>query len=479
VRRLLIVHIVGKPTARQRGLLQIMSFCNNRLHGVVTFVTFLIIVHLFLIKMNTINSQQLFARAQNSIPGGVNSPVRAFKSVGGEPIFIKSAKGAYLYDADGNQYIDYIASWGPMILGHAHPDIVAAIQEKAILSTSYGAPTELEIEMAELIVGMAPNVDLIRMVSSGTEACMSALRLARGYTGRNKFIKFEGCYHGHADPFLVKAGSGVATFNIQTVPGVTAGVANDTLTCAFNNLAAVEQLVMENKGQIAAIITEPVAGNMGCILPEPGFLEGLRSICNREGIVLIFDEVMTGFRLAAGGAQAALGIDADLVTYGKVIGGGLPVGAFGGKKEIMQHIAPLGNVYQAGTLSGNPIAMIAGYTLLKQLHSNPAIYTELANKTLYLHDGLEKVLQAAGVPFVINRFGSMLSVHFSQKPVTNFADAASADNALFNQFFHAMLQRGVYLPPSAYESWFLNNALSYADLDATIEAAKSSINSLC
>lgn len=429
--------------------------------------------------MNTSNSQQLFARAQNSIPGGVNSPVRAFKSVGGTPIFIKNAQGAYLYDADGNRYIDYIASWGPMILGHAYPAIVAAIQEKALLSTSYGAPTELEIAMAELIVAMTPNVDLVRMVSSGTEACMSALRLARGYTGRNKFIKFEGCYHGHADAFLVKAGSGLATFNIQTVPGVTAGVANDTLTCAYNNLEAVEQLVAEHKGSIAAIITEPVAGNMGCILPEPGFLEGLRSICTREGIVLIFDEVMTGFRLAPGGAQSALGIDADLVTYGKVIGGGLPVGAFGGKKEIMQHIAPLGNVYQAGTLSGNPIAMIAGYTLLQQLHSNPDIYTELANKTHYLHQGLQKVLQAAGVPFVINRFGSMISLHFSKEPVTNFATASAANNALFNQFFHGMLQRGIYLPPSAYESWFLNNALTYEDLDTTIEAAKNSINSLC
>jgi glutamate-1-semialdehyde 2,1-aminomutase len=327
------------------------------------------------------NSNILFERAKQSIPGGVNSPVRAFKSVGGSPIFIKSAKGTYLYDADGNKYIDFIASWGSMILGHAHEPIVQAIQEKVMHSTSYGAPTELEIEMAELIKSMAPNIDLIRMVSSGTEACMSAIRLARGYTGRNKFIKFEGCYHGHADAFLVKAGSGLATLNIQTVPGITAGVANDILTCAFNDLAAVEQLVAENKGQIAAIITEPVVGNMGCILPKAGFLEGLRKICDKEGIVLIFDEVMTGFRLAAGGAQERLHIDADLVTYGKVIGGGLPVGAFGGKKAIMEHIAPLGNVYQAGTLSGNPIAMIAGYTLLKELKNNPTIYTDLDAKT--------------------------------------------------------------------------------------------------
>ncbi len=299
--------------------------------------------------MNIQESISLFERAQQVIPGGVNSPVRAFRSVGGTPLFIKHAKGAYLYDADGNQYIDYIASWGPMILGHAYPPVVKAIQEQAVYSTSYGAPTELEIKMAELIIGMVPNVDLVRMVSSGTEACMSALRLARGYTGKNKFIKFEGCYHGHADPFLVKAGSGLATFNIQTVPGVTGGVSNDTLTCAYNDLNAVEQLVTEHKDEIAAIIIEPVAGNMGCILPAAGFLSGLRKICNQQNIVLIFDEVMTGFRLAAGGAQAVLGIDADLVTYGKVIGGGMPVGAFGGKKEIMQHIAPLGNVYQAGT----------------------------------------------------------------------------------------------------------------------------------
>lgn len=326
-------------------------------------------------------SKQLFTRAQQSIPGGVNSPVRAFKSVGGTPLFIEKAKGAYLYDADGNAYIDYIASWGPMILGHAHEPVVKAIQEKALLSTSYGAPTELEIQMAELIKSMAPNVDLVRMVSSGTEACMSALRLARGYTGKNKFIKFEGCYHGHADAFLVKAGSGLATFNIQTVPGVTGGVANDTLTCAFNDLEAVEQLVKENKNEIAAIITEPVVGNMGCILPKAGFLEGLRSICDREGIVFIFDEVMTGFRLAAGGAQQHLKIDADLVTYGKVIGGGMPVGAFGGKREIMEKIAPLGNVYQAGTLSGNPIAMVAGFTMLTELKNNPTIYSELEDKT--------------------------------------------------------------------------------------------------
>jgi glutamate-1-semialdehyde 2,1-aminomutase len=423
-------------------------------------------------------SKQLFDRAQQSIPGGVNSPVRAFKSVGGTPIFIQKAKGAYLYDVDGNQYIDYIASWGPMILGHAYGSVIKAIQERVVYSTSYGAPTELEIEMAELIRSMTPNVDLIRMVSSGTEACMSALRLARGYTGRNKFIKFEGCYHGHADAFLVKAGSGLATFNIQTVPGITGGVSNDTLTCAYNDLEAVEKLVSENKNEIAAIIIEPVAGNMGCILPNPGFIEGLRKICDEENIVFIFDEVMTGFRLAPGGAQQYLKVNADLVTYGKVIGGGMPVGAFGGKKEIMEKIAPLGNVYQAGTLSGNPIAMIAGFTMLNELKNNPNIYTELAEKTAYLHKGLDKVLKASGTAYVINRLGSMISIHFSDHEVTDFATAASANNDLFKKYFHAMLQRGVYLPPSAFESWFLNNALSYEDLDKTIKATAESLKEI-
>ncbi len=428
--------------------------------------------------MNISNSQQLFSRAQQSIPGGVNSPVRAFKSVGGTPIFINRAKGAYLFDEDENRYVDYISSWGPMILGHAYEPVVKAIQEYAEHSTSYGAPTLLEIEMAELIISMVPNVDMIRMVSSGTEACMSALRLARGYTGRNKVIKFEGHYHGHADSFLVKAGSGMATFGIQNVPGITAGVAQDTLVAAFNNISEVENLVAENKGQIAAIILEPVAGNMGCILPQAGFLEAVRELCTKENIVLIFDEVMTGFRLGAGGAQQLLNIDADLVTYGKVIGGGMPVGAFGGKKEIMQHISPLGNVYQAGTLSGNPIAMIAGYTTLKTLNENPAIYQELNDKCAYLHRGLNDVFNVWGQPYIINRLGSMISVHFSDHAVTDFATAASANNTRFSRFFHAMLNRGIYLPPSAFESWFLNNALSYQDIDETIKAAKESLDEI-
>ncbi len=420
-------------------------------------------------------SEQLFSRAQQSIPGGVNSPVRAFKSVGGTPLFMQRAEGAYMYDADGNRYIDYINSWGPMILGHAYAPVVKAIQDKVADSTSFGAPTELEIDMAELIKSMAPNVDLVRMVNSGTEACMSAIRLARGYTGRNKFIKFEGCYHGHADCFLVKAGSGVATFNIQQVPGVTAGVASDTLTCAYNDLEAVKALVAAHKDEIAAIIIEPVAGNMGCILPDQGFLEGLRALCDAEGMLLIFDEVMTGFRLAPGGAQQRLGVDADLVTYGKVIGAGMPVGAFGGRKAIMEHIAPLGNVYQAGTLSGNPLAMIAGYTLLKELKAQPELYTALEEKTTYLRRGLDAVLQQAGIPYVINSLGSMLSIHFSEQAVTDFASAAAANNARFNKFFHAMLRRGVYLPPSAFETWFISNALSTDDLDYTIKATAESL----
>ena len=422
--------------------------------------------------MNTSTSQKLFTRAQQSIPGGVNSPVRAFKSVGGTPIFITKAKSAYLYDADDNKYIDYIASWGPMILGHAHKPVIKAIQKYASYSTSYGAPTELEIKMAELIISMVPNVDMIRMVSSGTEACMSAVRLARGYTGKNKIIKFEGNYHGHADAFLVKAGSGMATLNIQTVPGITAGVSHDTLTAPYNDLHAVQKLVYENKNEIAAIIIEPVAGNMGCVLPAPGFLEGLRTICNEENIVFIFDEVMTGFRLATGGAQERLGVDADLITYGKVIGGGMPVGAFGGKRKIMEHIAPLGNVYQAGTLSGNPIAMIAGYTTLRELKNRPEIYLSLEAKTNYLREGINSVLSKSNIPFVINQLGSMISVHFSDKPVTDFTSASQCDIPLFNKLFHFMLSHGVYLPPSAYESWFLNDALSYKDLVKTIKLFK-------
>jgi len=419
----------------------------------------------------TNNSISLFNRAQKSIPGGVNSPVRAFKSVGGEPLFMKRAEGAYMFDADDNKYIDYINSWGPMILGHGHADVIAAIREQATKALSFGAPTELEIEMAELIISMAPNVDLVRLVSSGTEACMSALRLARGYTGRNKFIKFEGCYHGHADPFLVKAGSGVATFNIQTVPGVTATTAADTLVAEYNNLEQVKNLFAQYPDEIAAIIIEPVAGNMGCVPPVPGFLEGVRELCNSHKSVLIFDEVMTGFRLAQGGAQEYLKINADLVTYGKVIGGGLPVGAFGGKKEIMEHIAPLGSVYQAGTLSGNPIAVTAGLTTLRILKNNPDIYLKLAKRGNQLQQGMHEVLTKKGIAHTINAAGSFISVFFAEHQVQNFNDTSRTDIPLFNKFFHHMLKNGVYLPPSAYETWFLSTALSDSDIDKTLETA--------
>lgn len=423
-------------------------------------------------------SKALFEQANKVIPGGVNSPVRAFKSVGGTPVFMQHAKGAYLYDVDGNRYVDYINSWGPMILGHAYEPVVKAIQEYATYSTSFGTPTKLEIEVAELIVSMVPNIDMVRMVNSGTEACMSALRLARGYTGRNKVIKFEGNYHGHADSFLVSAGSGVATLGIQSVPGVTSAVANDTLSVPYNNLPAVEQLIAEFPDEIAAIIIEPVAGNMGCILPQPGFLEGLRTLCDTHGIVFIMDEVMTGFRLARGGAQELFGIKADIVCFGKIIGGGMPVGAFAGKREIMEHIAPAGKVYQAGTLSGNPIAMIAGYTLLKTLQERPAIYTQLQEKTTQLIAGLREAFGAAGVVYQINHIGSMMSVHFAEYPIVDFTAASSANNELFKRFFHAMLERGVYLPPSAFESWFISHAITTEDIEFTVAAAKASMQAI-
>jgi glutamate-1-semialdehyde 2,1-aminomutase len=428
--------------------------------------------------MKTNLSQQYFERAQSSIPGGVNSPVRAFRSVGGTPLFIRSAHGQYLVDEDGNRYVDYINSWGPMIMGHAYAPVLQALQEQMQNSLSFGAPTLLEVEMAELIRQMVPSVEMIRMVNSGTEACMSALRLARGYTGRNKFIKFEGCYHGHADAFLVNAGSGVATLGIQTVPGVTAGAAVDTLSVLYNDLESVEKMVRQHAGDIAAIILEPVAGNMGCVPPVSGFLQGLRSLCDREGIVLIFDEVMTGFRLAAGGAQEKYGVEADLVTYGKVIGGGLPVGAYGGRKEIMEMVAPVGKVYQAGTLSGNPLAMRAGFTLLSMLNATPAIYQDLESIGTKLEQGLLQCFSEKSVPVCINRVGSMISVHFSDQNVTNFNSASAARNDLFNRYFHHCLSRGIYLPPSAFESWFLCHALQQADIDLTLEATREFLANL-
>ncbi|WPY98157.1 glutamate-1-semialdehyde 2,1-aminomutase [Christiangramia sp. OXR-203] len=415
-------------------------------------------------------SSALFADAKKVIPGGVNSPVRAFKAVGGDPVFVKRAAGAYLYDEDDNQLIDYINSWGPLILGHAHKPVVDAVVEKARMGTSFGTPTEIETKIAELAVKMVPNIDKIRMVNSGTEACMSAVRLARGFTGKDKIIKFAGCYHGHSDSFLIQAGSGAVTFGSPNSPGVTQGTAKDTFLANFNDLANVKELVEANKGEIACIILEPVAGNMGCIPPAEGFLQGLREICDATGILLVFDEVMTGFRLAAGGVQQRENVVADIVCFGKVIGGGLPVGAFAARNEIMDHLAPIGPVYQAGTLSGNPLAMAAGLAMLTELGSNPQIFESIDKKTAYLHEGMEKVLKQNEIDFTINRYGSMISVHFGLDAVTDFASAAkSANLGTFNKFFHGMLENGIYIAPSAYETWFISDALSYEDLDRTIE----------
>ncbi|WP_046746243.1 glutamate-1-semialdehyde 2,1-aminomutase [Kordia zhangzhouensis] len=416
-------------------------------------------------------SSALFAEAQKVIPGGVNSPVRAFKAVGGTPIFVKEAKGAYITDEDGKRYIEYINSWGPMILGHAHTPVIDAVIEKAQKGTSFGMPTEIETKIAELAVSMVPNIDMIRFVNSGTEACMSAVRLARGYTGKDKIIKFAGCYHGHSDAFLIQAGSGAVTFGSPNSPGVTQGTAKDTLLARFNDLENVKEIIAQNQGEIACIIIEPVAGNMGCIPPKKGFLEGLRSLCDAHEILLIFDEVMTGFRLAKGGAQELLGIHADIVCFGKVIGGGLPVGAFAARKEIMSHLAPLGPVYQAGTLSGNPLAMAAGLAMLKELNEG-AVFSSLQAKTAYLHEGMKKVLTEAGVNHYINRIGSMISVHFCEAPVVDFASAAKGNNDRFKKFFHGLLERGIYIAPSAFETWFLSDALTYEDLDVTIQAVK-------
>ena len=415
-------------------------------------------------------SSELFVEANKVIPGGVNSPVRAFKSVGGTPIFVKSAKGAYLFDEDGNKLIDYINSWGPMILGHAHKPVVDAIIERAKLGTSFGTPTELETKIAELAVSMVPNIDKIRFVNSGTEACMSAIRLARGYTKRDKIIKFAGCYHGHSDSFLIQAGSGAITFGSPNSPGVTEGTAKDTLLAKYNDIENVKALFEANKNEIAALIIEPVAGNMGCIPPKKGFLEALRKLCDDCGTMLIFDEVMTGFRLAKGGAQELYNVKADIVCFGKVIGGGLPVGAFAAKAKIMDYLAPIGPVYQAGTLSGNPLAMAAGYEMLKELNSDKEIYKRLEEKTAYLHKGIQKVLTDKKIEFTINRVGSMISVHFDKNEVSDFDSAKNGDNESFKKFFHGLLNQGVYIAPSAYETWFITDALSYEDLDATINA---------
>jgi glutamate-1-semialdehyde 2,1-aminomutase len=425
--------------------------------------------------MNTTNSLQLFDRAKQFIPGGVNSPVRAFRAVGGKPLFIKSAKGAYLYDEDGNAYLDLINSWGPMVLGHAHAEIEQAVREALPDSFSFGAPTRREVEMAETIVSMVPSLEKVRMVSSGTEATMSAIRLARGYTGREKIIKFEGCYHGHGDSFLIAAGSGAITMGVPDSPGVTAGVARDTLTAPFNDLAAVQVLVNANPGNIAAIIVEPVAGNMGLVLPQPGFLEGLRQVCTRQGIVLIFDEVMTGFRLAKGGAQERLGVTPDLTTLGKIIGGGMPVGAYGGKREIMDFVSPVGPVYQAGTLSGNPIAMAAGLTILRHLNAHPEVYQKLEQTGNALVNGYRESLQRLGLNYTINHIGSMFSLFFTEQPVYDFTTAKASDTALFGRYFQAMLRRGVYLAPSQYESLFLSTALTEEHVETIIRASHESL----
>lgn len=415
-------------------------------------------------------SSQLFAAAEKVIPGGVNSPVRAFKGVGGTPIFVKSAKGAYLFDEDGNKLIDYINSWGPMILGHAYEPVVNAVIERAKLGTSFGMPTALETEIASLAVSMVPNIDKIRFVNSGTEACMSAIRLARGFTNRDRIIKFAGCYHGHSDSFLIQAGSGAMTFGSPNSPGVTQGTAKDTLLAKYNDIESVRALFEANKNEIAAIIIEPVAGNMGCIPPREGFLEALRTLCDENGTLLIFDEVMTGFRLAKGGAQELFGVKADIVAFGKVIGGGLPVGAFAARSEIMNYLAPLGPVYQAGTLSGNPLAMAAGLEMLKALSSEPAIFERLEQKTAYLEKGIAAKLTANNIKFTINRVGSMISVHFDEASVTDLQTASKGDNETFKKFFHGLVKEGVYIAPSAYETWFITDALTYEDLDFTINA---------
>ena len=423
-------------------------------------------------------SSALFAQAKQVIPGGVNSPVRAFKAVGGTPIFIQEAKGSYLFDEDGNQYIDFISSWGPLILGHGYKPVVQAVQDQAEKGTSYGIPTELETKIAELALSMAPNIDKIRFVNSGTEACMSAVRLARGYTSREKIVKFSGCYHGHSDAFLIQAGSGAVTFGSPNSPGVTQGTAKDTLLANYNDIDNVTQLFEANEGEIAAVIIEPVAGNMGCIPPEPGFLEGLRYLCDQNDTLLIFDEVMTGFRLAAGGAQQLLGVDADIVTFGKVIGGGLPVGAFAAREEIMDFLAPEGPVYQAGTLSGNPLAMAAGLAMLTALDNQPEVFDSLADKTAYLHEGMNNILSKSRIDYQINRLGSMISLHFTDTVVKDFTSAAKGNNKRFTKYFHGMLKRGVYLPPSAFESYFLNDAISYKDIDTTLQAFSETLKEL-
>ncbi|QSA96472.1 glutamate-1-semialdehyde 2,1-aminomutase [Methylococcus sp. EFPC2] len=417
-------------------------------------------------------SSKLFEAAQKHIPGGVNSPVRAFKGVGGSPVFVSRAEGPYLYDTEGKRYIDYVGSWGPMVLGHAHPDVLKAVHEAVDRGLSYGAPTTIETQMAERVCELVPSIELVRMVSSGTEATMSAIRLARGYTGRDKIVKFEGCYHGHSDSLLVKAGSGALTLGVPSSPGVPASLAEHTLTLAYNDADAVRKVFAELGQEIAGVIVEPVAGNMNCVPPLPGFLQTLREVCDASGAVLIFDEVMTGFRVALGGAQALYGIRPDLTTLGKVIGGGMPVGAFGGRRDIMEKLAPLGPVYQAGTLSGNPVAMAAGLKTL-ELISAPGFFERLGEQTRYLVDGLQTLADRAGIPFTTNRVGGMFGLFFTAQPsVGTFEQVMACDAEAFKRFFHFMLEEGIYLAPSAFEAGFVSAAHDRSVLDETLAAAE-------
>jgi glutamate-1-semialdehyde 2,1-aminomutase len=425
--------------------------------------------------MKTTRSLKLYERAARVIPGGVNSPVRAFRSVGGRPLFIERARGARLHDADGNAYIDYVGSWGPMLFGHAHPRITSAVRKALRSGTSFGAPTEAEARMAEAIVAMVPSVERVRLVNSGTEATMSAIRLARAYTGRDAIVKFEGCYHGHADSFLIKAGSGALTLGIPDSPGVPRPVARHTLTCRYNDLESVRRMAARHRGKIAAIIVEPVVGNMGCVPPAPGFLAGLRTLCDRHGILLIFDEVMTGFRLAPGGAQEKFRVRPDLTTLGKIIGGGLPVGAYGGRKKIMSLVAPEGPVYQAGTLSGNPLAMAAGLEMLTMIRERKGLYQGLERAGAALSAGLAEGLTRKGIPHRINRVGSMFTLFFTGENVTDFDSARGADTAIFGKYFRRMLGRGVYLPPSQFEAAFISAAHSDAAIDRTLRAHRAAI----
>lgn len=428
--------------------------------------------------MNIERSKLLFERAKKILPGGVNSPVRAFKSVGGTPVFIERGEGSKIYDVDGNEYIDYIGSWGPHLFGHNPPFIKEAIKDSLEKGTSFGIPTELEIKIAELVRELVPSIEMIRFVNSGTEATMSAVRVARGYTKRAKIIKFEGCYHGHADFFLIKAGSGALTFGVPTSPGVTEGNAKDTLVADFNKIESVKNLISKNKNEIAAIIIEPIVGNMGVVPAEKTFLEELRRICDEEKIVLIFDEVMTGFRVAKGGAQELYNINPDLTTFGKIIGGGLPVGAYGGKEEIMSLVAPSGPVYQAGTLSGNPLAMSAGFAALNYIKNHPEVYDDLEIKSKRLEEGMKKNLQEIGKNFTINRAGSMMTLFFTEREVKYYDDAVSSDTKLFAEYFHQMLRRGVYLPPAQFEAFFVSTAHTEDDINKTLDAQREAFKDL-